>query len=320
MKASVARLDEPLSEARRVAQSERETLIARAKALAADTRNRDVITRVRELQTEWQAHAKTLPLMRQMENALWVQFKAATDAVFTQRDAMHAERDAGFKANQAARETLIARLAGMGADTAATELNRTLGEVDSAWRKCGDAPRSEAAKLDAQFRAAREATQQFLAGSAQRGWQRICDTLGTKLALCAEAESAVAPADLAARWASLPTLPAVWEKALSGRFGEAQNGDAESTDTDEAAEAIATQLLQLESALDIESPPAFHAARRELKLRAMKAAIEARQSAAITNADIERWFGGAIAQANADAVSNERITTILAALRNKPLR
>ena len=322
MKASIARLDQPLSEARRVAQLERETLIARAKALAADTRNREVITKVRELQTEWQVHAKTLPLMRQVENALWTEFKTATDAVFTQRDAMHAERDAGFKANQAIREALIARLAAVGADTAATEIKRSLAEVDSEWRKCGEAPRSEAARLEAQFRAVRDAVQQYLSGSAKRGWQHICDTLGAKLALCREAESTSEAADVGARWNLLPVLPAVWEKALSVRFGEAQNGNAENVDADadDAFEAIETALLQLESALEIESPPAFHAARRELKLRAMKAAIEGRQSAGVTNADIERWLGEVIAQANLDATSNERIATIITAIRNKPLR
>ena len=91
-------------------------------------------------------------------------------------------------------------------------------------------------------------------------------------------------------------------------------------DDDEESDGIATQLLQLESALEIESMPAFHAARRELKLRAMKAAIEGRQSASVTNADIERWLAEVIAQPNADAITNERIAIIITALRNKPLR
>ncbi len=318
MKASIARLDAPLSEARRVAQLEREKLIARAKALAADIRNREVIPKVRQLQTEWQIHAKTLPLMRQVENALWKEFKAATDEVFTRRDAMHATRDAEFKTNQAAREAIIARLSTLNADTAATEIKRTLAEVDTEWRKCGEAPRAEAAKIETQFRTAREAAQQYLTGSAKRGWHNICDTLSAKLLLCVEAESAGAGEVVAARLAALPALPSSWEKALSGRVDNMHEGiDA---DDDEESDGIATQLLQLESALEIESIPAFHAARRELKLRAMKAAIEGRQSASVTNADIERWLAEVIAQPNADAITNERIAIIITALRNKPLR
>ena len=124
----------------------------------------------------------------------------------------------------------------------------------------------------------------------------------------------------------MPTLPTVWEKALSARLASAKNevdagslGD-DADDTDDVNEIIATPLLQLESALEIESPPAFQAARRDLKLRAMKAAIEGRQSATTTNTDIERWLAEVIAQVNVDATSKARINTIIAAIRNKPLR
>ena len=258
--------------------------------------------------------------MRQIENALWKEFKTATDAVFTQRDALHAQRDNEFKANQVAREAIIARLATLNADTPATEIKRTLNEIDAEWRKCGDAPRAEAAKIESQFRSARDAAQQYLAGSAKRGWHHVCDTLSTKLALCREAESAGKTEEGVARWALLPALPTAWEKALHARFENAQHGVDSSDDDDEESEAFATQLLQLESALEIESLPAFHAARRDLKLRAMKAAIEGRQAASITNADIERWLAEVIAHSNADAISGERIAIIITALRNKPLR
>ena len=299
--------------------AEREKLIARAKALAADIRNREVITKVRQLQTEWQAHAKTLPLMRQVENALWTEFKAATDAVFTQRDALHASRDAEFKTNQATRETLIARMAALAADTPAAEIKRTVADVDAEWRKCGEAPRAAAAKLESQYRTARDAAQQFLAGSAKRGWHNICDALSAKLAMCVEAEAG-ASADMGERWAALPPLPNVWEKALGARFANAQSGIAPEFDTDEAVDEIATQLLQLESALQIDSLSEFQAARRDLKLRAMKAAIEGRQSAATTNADIERWLAEVVAQANVDTITGTRVAAIIAALRDKPLR
>ncbi len=323
MKASLARLEAPLTEARRVAQLEREKLISRAKALAADTKNREVITKVRELQTEWQAHAKSLPLMRQVENALWTEFKAATDAVFTQRDAAHAARDAEFKGNQTAREELIAKLATLNAQTPPAEIKRTVSDVDSAWRKCGDAPRAEAAKLEAKFRAARDAAQQFIAGSAKRGWHGICDALDAKRAICVEIETATVPDDVTARWAAIAPLPPVWEKALSARLAAAQNKDDAEVDEEleeERQEAAAAQILQLEAALDLESPSAFQAARRDLKLRAMKAAIEARQSVTVTNADIERIVGEVAAEPRLDATSAGRINNILAALRNKPLR
>ena len=78
--------------------------------------------------------------------------------------------------------------------------------------------------------------------------------------------------------------------------------------------------MSVDAALDMQSPPAFQAARRDLKLRAMKAAIEARQTVSTTNADIERLLAEAIAQTQWDAGSNERLTAIIAAIRAKPLR
>ena len=64
---------------------------------------------MRELQNEWQRHARRLPLARKVENALWTEFKSATDAVFKQRDAAISAHDGELKANLAVREALIER-------------------------------------------------------------------------------------------------------------------------------------------------------------------------------------------------------------------
>ncbi len=100
MQTKLARLETPLQEARRIAQLKRERLIARARDLGAvqgkGAESRDMVTKVRELQTEWQQRAKEIPLARNVENALWKEFKAATDSIFAQRDAAFSARDAAF--------------------------------------------------------------------------------------------------------------------------------------------------------------------------------------------------------------------------------
>ncbi|MBL8523759.1 MAG: DUF349 domain-containing protein [Betaproteobacteria bacterium] len=315
LKAAVARVESPLQEARRVEQLKREKLIERAKALAADTKARDTIIKVRELQAEWQQHAKGLPLARKVENVLWGQFKVATDAVFAQRDAANAARDAGFGAARGAREALIARLNALTADTPAGEIRKTMADVDSEWRRAGEASRNDAPKLEQRFRHARDAAQQHLAGSALRLWHQTCDLVSTKMGLCAEAEGGSTDASIGERWAALPALPADWEKALAARLAAAQSGQTANAE----AESLQQVILQVESALEIPSPPEFEAARRELKLRAMKNAIEGRQSATVTAKDIEGWIATAIGQSGASAKSAGRITAILTALRSKPL-
>ena len=315
LKAAVARVESPLQEARRVEQLKREKLIERAKALADDSRARDSATKVRELQAEWQRHAKSLPLARKVENVLWGQFKAATDAVFAQREAAHAARDAEWSGARTQREALIARLDAVTADTAAAEIRKIVAEVDGEWRRAGEPARADAARLEQRFRRARDAAQAHLAGSAQRAWQQTCDLVAAKLAICREAEAGSPGEDIATRWAALAPLTAEWETALSRRFAAAngaQSATAESPDLQQA-------MLQIESALDIPSPAEFEAARRELKLRAMKNAIEARQPVNITHQDIERWLAGVFAHAATGDKVAGRVDAIVAALRSKPL-
>ena len=317
MRVAMARLETPLQEARHVAQRAREKFIVRAKTLVAEAaakpQSRDIIPKIRELQTEWQQHAKTLPLARNIENALWAEFKAATDAVFTQRDAAFSARDQEFKASRDQREALIARLTGLTADTAAGEIKRTVSDVDTLWRRGGEVKRDDAAKIDARFRAARAQAELHLAGSANRVWYATCDALNAKLALCAEAESAVPDSEIEARWQALSALPPVWEHPLQARLKAALAGTSNAANP----ATLDVTLLQLESALDIPSPPASQAARRDLKLRALKAALEGKPTTGTPAGSIEQLLAEAFRFSHAvlDAAQQARLAAVLAAVR-----
>ena len=322
MRAAVLRVETPLNEARRIAQRSREQLVARAAALAAEAATgepgRDLFPRVRELQAEWQQHAARLPLPRALENALWGTFKADIDAVFSARDAAFNARDAEFKAHGAERAALIERLAALGADTPPAELQRTLGEAESAWQRAGPAPRHDAAALEAQFRNVRDNVRQLLDTSAQRRWQGECDALRARLVACEQFEAELAQADdpataralLEQRWAALPALPALWNQALAQRVAPRASSAAASATADEL-------LLQLEAAYQLDSPPAFQAARRALKLQAMKAALESRPSAASAAFTPDQWLAAALGRSGLDAAQRARLGEIIAALRER---
>lgn len=337
---SLARVEAPLQQARRAAQAERENLVARARALAdemaANPQSRDAIPRVRELQAEWQQHAKSLPLARHAEGQLWADFKAATDAVFEQRDAAIDARGAQFAANLAAREALIVRLEALQPDSPAHEISRALADVDSQWRNAGEAPRRDAAAVEARFRAARETAQLHLANRAQRTWSATCDALLVKIAICesleyaggaaspslASPESAtmevpgseaeVVDGGPAANWPDVPPLPAPWEAALLRRRDLAASADSANAAN---GAAIDTLLLQLESGLDAPSPPAFQASRRDMKLRALKAALEGRQGASTAGEGVQQWMAALLGQPGMTAEQRERLRRIVAALR-----
>jgi hypothetical protein len=284
-----------------------------------------VIAKVRELQTQWQRHAKSQPLPRAVENAMWTNFRAAISAAMDQREEALNARNAQLEANRATREALIMGLQAVGQDAPATEIKRILAEVDSEWHKAGEAPRNQAAKLESRYRVARDKVQQYLANSAQRKWNVTCNTLVGKLALCDEIEALTlaAPADVSAieaRWAVLPALPLRWEQALQGRFKagvEKASGDC-AADRREAAASSDTLndlLLQLESTLDIPSPAAFQAARRTLKLLWMKDAMEGRRSASPAPVDINKMTAEVLGCMHYDVEQRHRLEAIIAVLR-----
>ncbi|HEX9392754.1 MAG TPA: hypothetical protein VF928_15695, partial [Usitatibacteraceae bacterium] len=185
------------------------------------------------------------------------------------------------------------------------------------WRRAGEAPRAIAAKIENQFRHAREAAQKLLAGSAARSWHATIDALNAKRALCEEFEAQPTQpiADIESRWAALPSLPAPWEQALKARLTRAQSGAVTSN-----GEALVNTLLQLESALDMPSPAEFATARRDLKLRAMKAALEGKPTSGSFSTDAEKLTVDAIGYAQLDAGTRDRLLAIIAHLRNSGLK
>lgn len=321
MKASIARLEGPLKEVQVSAQAEREQLVVRARTLSQDVQSRDMMAKLRELQSQWQSHARSQPLPRKIENKLWAEFKAAADALMGQREAAFSARDAEFKANQAIREALIARLEELDQDTPTAEIKRVLASVDTEWRNAGEAPRNQAAKLESRYRAAREQAQRHIAGSAQRSWQLACDALLAKLALCEELESAApshSVADIEARWNILPALPTGWEQALQARYKSVCEKPG-SSNAANSGEPLDQLLLQLESSLEIPSPPAFQTARQTLKLLAMKDAMEGRRPATPAWPDIEKMTAAVFGYTHLQPDQRTRLNSILTALRKSGL-
>jgi hypothetical protein len=186
-RAALDRVALPLQQARQVAAEQREQLIAQAEALvqaAARPGPNDAPQRVRDLQLQWQHHARQLPLARGVEAALWNRFRAATDAVFAQRDAVFHARDAELAANLVECQALIARVEALSDVDDNAEIKRTLAEADRLWRQGGELPRGAGPAMETRYHAARTAATQRLADSAQRGWQAQCDAAAAALALC----------------------------------------------------------------------------------------------------------------------------------------
>jgi DNA repair protein SbcC/Rad50 len=305
-------LKAPLEAAYGAAMAQRERFIADAKALGGDqVLARDVPDKVRALQSQWQAHAKSLTLPRADERRLWDEFKRATDGIFAARDAARSAKDAEWDAKLKAREEIIARLDAVAAGGGAQEIRRALTEAEAAWRAAAEVPKPQLARIEARYRAARETASKRIGEAAAKAAQARFDALIEKMALCHERECAIGSAqevatDLEARWHAIEGLPEAWKAGMEARFhGNAPAGAGQLPDT----------LLNLEVACGIDSPAECLADRQQLKLRALKSAMEGRQAVVTTPADVERWLLAAAATPNPDTRSRERLERIIAAVR-----
>lgn len=317
--AAVQGLEAPLRAAQGGAQETRKKLIAKAKELTAGAAlARDVIDKVRKLQGEWQVAAKAMPLQRRDENALWSEFKTATDSIFTARDAARAAADAEHTAKVKERDAVIDKLHALRSAESIADIKRAMSAAETEWRAAPEAPRPQAPKLDTRYRAARDAASKRIGELSLHAEQARYDALLAKLTLCEEREHLFgegAPdmtqaADLEDRWNAVVHFPDAWKKKLDARF-------AGLAVQDKQARGIADTLLDLEMALGVDSPAAFTAARQMLKIRALKTAMEGRQAVTIAPADIERWLIDAAATPNPDALSRERLQKIVAVVRRR---
>jgi DNA repair protein SbcC/Rad50 len=331
MQASVARIDGPLRKLVDAAIVEREALVARATTLVEQANDRDLMNKLRALQTQWQTHAKSIPLPHQVERKLWAAFKSATDAVMDKRHAATNARDAEFKAAQTARDALIVRLREIGPDTPEAEIKRSVTEINGLWRECGDAGKEKSSKLEARFRDALDTVRQHLAGSAQRKWQASCSAALAKLVICRDVENSSQTnggdsESFDARWAAQQSVTSPWDTELQARYGAslaAYKGDSTGSPSPSTArtaakakdESLDDLLLKLELALGIASPASAESARRALKLLAMKNALEGRKSSAPEPADISKLSREAFAWRGTTVDQQSRLEAVLAAVQ-----
>src|SRR6185369_10230189 len=228
MKAALLPLREVLSSARDSAKSGRQALIAEVTALGAKALDRDAPSQVKAIQAKWQTEAKANPLPQRDERALWEEFRAACDAVFTARNAKRKEEDDRRQGKDRALEDIVVALERLkdATDKDDAEVRRALRDAQDQWRQRtgrADAPRPA---METRFRNAKSAVETMLAGRGRSREAAVWQTLAEKERLCDELDRSVldgtSPSQLQgevattaaddppvlANWAALPPLPA----------------------------------------------------------------------------------------------------------------
>jgi hypothetical protein len=282
--AALGALQGPLSQQRELEMARREQLIADVTALNALDRN--TLDALRRLQERWQEQAKALPLERKAEQALWLRFRAACDAVFAKRKESAHAADAERHAHQAAKEAICARLeaAATGTDTAGAA--KLLREAATEWRSIGAVPRAHEAKIEKRYHGAVGAIERQLETVKRNADAAKATAMRDKLRLCQALENALAnmdeaPAqDWSERWAALPPLSNEYERALNARFHAAHtalNGERAGYAKllEKNRETLLREVLRLEIVAGVDSGSEFARERLKLQVEVLQSSLKA---------------------------------------------
>jgi len=283
-------LQGPLEEQRKAEMAEREAIIEEAAAI--DPHDRHAIDTMRALQQRWQDHARSLPLERKSEQALWQRFRAVCDDVFQRRKETMHEADIERRAHEAAKEAISARLEAAADSVTPATVGKLLREAQAEWQAIGPVPRAHEARVEKRYHAAVALVQQHAdqarraAGVAQAGMLR------DKLRLVQELEQAVAAdnagaTDWEARWSGLPSLDADMERTLRTRFdaalaalrGSAEQRAAYGHKLEDNRGKLLHELLRQEIGAGIDSGPEFARERLKLQVEVLQSSLKSGQSA-----------------------------------------
>jgi DNA repair protein SbcC/Rad50 len=276
---------EPLTEQRVIEITQREKLIAQATSLNPNDRN--ALDKLRSLQEHWQEQAKSLPLERKDEQALWLRFREACDQVFAKRKEMASAADADRKQNMQAKETLCTELE---AAVNANDKNilRTLRESKEAWGKIGAVPRALEDKIEKRYKNAVTALQAKLDERKKIAAEAEFTALQEKLNLCHAVEQAIVNASTLEQdalqayqndWEKMPLLRPEFERKMRTRFERGitalkSNDRQYALELNKNAASLAQEVMRLEIVLGIDSPAALARERLQLQVEVLQSSLK----------------------------------------------
>lgn len=263
----------------------RRALIKEVEKLASAPDARTAVRLVKEAQAEWKPAVQST---RQVEQALWKEFRSACDAVFKhigeQREAADAEYQTNLERKTALCDELEALLADVGTDF--RELTQRFGTARTEWVGVGAIPRKVERSMQARYEAlekhfAQRKQQQAMAAAESvleglRARARLCDRLEIEV-LAPTLDTAsreTLPEETRQAWQALDRLDARHEKVLRERLdlaSRALDGDDQARQTlhdglQDNLDQCLEYCLKMEIAAGIESPEEYAEARMRFQV------------------------------------------------------
>lgn len=129
----------------------KEGIIAEARDLATSTEWGPTTGAFRDLMTRWKAAG---PAPREVDDALWAEFRGIQDAFFNARHSVLSEQDSEFRANQTAKEELLAQAeASIVPITDVAEAKAAFRTFLEKFNAIGKVPREQIRSLDSRVKA-----------------------------------------------------------------------------------------------------------------------------------------------------------------------
>ncbi len=277
--------DKQLEEVRKSEIARRERLIKLVQRLAEESDIDIAIQQAKAAQTGWRP---LVSASKQEERLLWKQFKAATDAVFARRTAVHESEQQQQQANTSAKTAICEKLQQLitteheNWSAARSERDQLIDE----WKTIGPASRQQYKSLQQKFNQLTRAFDAAETAASIRQERNHLELLLQKAELCDRMEQQLCSQDadittLSEQWSALPALQTAIESRMQRRCQHII--DAASNGSD-AIEQLCAQrsgnlqhslqlCLEMEVLLDIDSPEAFHEQRRQWQLTHLSSAM-----------------------------------------------
>lgn len=134
-----------LDEQRKEVVARKEKLVAEAEAMSSSSEWTPTANRYKSLMSQWKAAGRA---SKDVDDALWQRFRAAQDAFFARRSAAFDERDSEHKANQAAKEAVLAEAEAIDPSSDLAAAQAKLRDVQARYAAIGRAPREVTSDLD----------------------------------------------------------------------------------------------------------------------------------------------------------------------------
>jgi len=134
-----------LDEQRKEAVAQKEKLCVEAESLAGSSEWTPTANRYKSLMAQWKNVGRA---SKEIDDAMWQRFRAAQDTFFTRRSAAFDERDSEQRANQAAKEALVAEAEAVDSDTDLDAAQSKVRDIQTRYAAIGKVPREVMADLD----------------------------------------------------------------------------------------------------------------------------------------------------------------------------